>query len=679
MATYGMLIVPIALAEFPFTFPRALEARLSCESAKRRLASWSLREPICRVSQFTLTNRFFDFLLSISDVLVLGAGVAGVTAAQALKKAGLNVKVLEGRDVPGGRVRTDYKRFSFPSSAPANFIGKNIPVDLGGSWIHGVQGGGNPIYSLAQLAKSPVVKSRWERTALFNSDGSKASEAVLLWWMKMMSDVTDYFEEELEDPNMSISEALDDYLQINNFGNEELSTDEVSFPAIRASDSDSEDDFSASMSSEGKRTTDSHPAPAVIPPQVQKALVRIALVIAGEWEWAERMEVLSARNSFQDGEQLGADVMMPEGYWTIFQRTFMKEFESNTIDYNSKVSKVTMSKGGSSSKLIAPSNQNSSPTSSRAPLHNSGSMSSISSYSGPVTVSTTDGREFVADHVICTLPLGVLKRDDVKFNPALSDHKSVSIARLGYGTMNKIWVQFERAFWEEGSSHPSHHSSSADGNTFGLGSLNSARSQNGKDDSSQSAPSSPRSNASSGISRPSSPRLSIGLGEALSPHCLIWMNEKGDGRLTVGVNFNVVVPHSNILCVMSTGESVPAVERMSDEEVLAELMTRLRRCYGSDIPEPCNHLITRWSTDEWSYGSYSSLILGSTHDDLKELARAEGKLHFAGEHTNTQYVGSVHGAYISGMRAATEVLTAVGKPAPTPHKSFEPEDDLKEE
>lgn len=625
---------------------------------------------------FAITNVFCHVSWFLIDALVLGAGVAGITAAHALKKAGLNVKVLEGRDVPGGRVRTDYSRFYFPSSAPSHLIGRNIPVDLGGSWIHGVQGGANPIYSLARLANSPVVKSRWERIALFNSDGSKASDAVMLWWLKMMSDVTDYFENELEDPNVSISEALDEYLQLNNFGKEELSTDEVSFPSIRTSESDSEDDSCASLSSEGKRTTDGHLEPAVIPPAVQKALVRIALVIAGEWEWAERMEVLSARNSFQDGEQIGADVLLPEGYWTIFDRTLMKDLKSNTIEYNSKVVKVTMSKGDSQPKMAHHTPLSSSPSTARNSLHRSGSVSSAASYTGPVTVSTADGREFSADRVICALPLGILKRDDVKFSPALSDHKSVSIARIGYGSMNKIWVQFERAFWEESSSNNGSPSFEAHANHHPIA---GGRLQPGKDDSS-SAPSSPRSLGSS-ISRPSSPRsfLSSLGAESQLPHCLIWMNEVGDGRMTVGINFNVVVPHSNILCIMATGDSGPAIERMTDDDILSELMGRLRRCYGSDIPDPCNHLISRWSQDEWSYGSYASPVLGSSHDDLKELSRVEGKLHFAGEHTTTEYLGSVHGAYLSGMRAATEVLTALGKPAPIPHESFEPEDDLKQE
>ena len=41
------------------------------------------------------------------DVVVIGAGLAGLTAARALTIAGRNVIVLEGSDDIGGRVRTD--------------------------------------------------------------------------------------------------------------------------------------------------------------------------------------------------------------------------------------------------------------------------------------------------------------------------------------------------------------------------------------------------------------------------------------------------------------------------------------------------------------------------------------------------------------------------------------------
>ncbi|HSH11962.1 MAG TPA: FAD-dependent oxidoreductase, partial [Ilumatobacter sp.] len=56
-------------------------------------------------------------------VVVVGAGVSGLTAARDLAVGGAEVVVLEARDRIGGRTWT------------ADIAGAQI--DLGGSWIHG--------------------------------------------------------------------------------------------------------------------------------------------------------------------------------------------------------------------------------------------------------------------------------------------------------------------------------------------------------------------------------------------------------------------------------------------------------------------------------------------------------------------------------------------------------------
>ena len=74
-----------------------------------------------------------DASLREAEVLILGAGIAGLAAARTLVDDGWKVIVLEARNRIGGRVWTD------------NSLG--LALDLGASWIHGVKG--NPITILA--------------------------------------------------------------------------------------------------------------------------------------------------------------------------------------------------------------------------------------------------------------------------------------------------------------------------------------------------------------------------------------------------------------------------------------------------------------------------------------------------------------------------------------------------
>lgn len=46
-------------------------------------------------------------------------------------------------------------------------------------------------------------------------------------------------------------------------------------------------------------------------------------------------------------------------------------------------------------------------------------------------------RVFEADAAVVTVPLGVLKRDKIAFQPPLSERKRATIARLGFGVLNK--------------------------------------------------------------------------------------------------------------------------------------------------------------------------------------------------------------------------------------------------
>lgn len=101
---------------------------------------------------------------SSEHVLVVGAGMAGLTAAQELRKAGLKVIVMEGRDRTGGRIYTD-NRFGFPA-------------EHGAQWIEGVQG--NPLTQLAQQLQLQTQMTDFDDVEFFSTNGQPSNTTELL-------------------------------------------------------------------------------------------------------------------------------------------------------------------------------------------------------------------------------------------------------------------------------------------------------------------------------------------------------------------------------------------------------------------------------------------------------------------------------------------------------------------
>ena len=69
-------------------------------------------------------------------------------------------------------------------------------------------------------------------------------------------------------------------------------------------------------------------------------------------------------------------------------------------------------------------------------------------WGGPgVEVELASGERVLADRVIVTVPLGVLKAGSIRFAPALSAGKQAAIDRLGMGLLNKHFLRFDAPFW----------------------------------------------------------------------------------------------------------------------------------------------------------------------------------------------------------------------------------------
>lgn len=129
------------------------------------------------------------------------------------------------------------------------------------------------------------------------------------------------------------------------------------------------------------------------------------------------------------------------------------------------------------------------------------------------------------------------------------------------------------------------------------------------------------------------------------------------GKFNYFVNINKFAANSHALMTFTFGDYSVQAESLTDAQIKDEVMTHLRAIYGSSIPAPQQLLRTRWNTNPNAYGCYSYVAAGSSSADFSTLANAvQNKLYFAGEHTSRDYRGTVHGAYLSGQRAAEALM-----------------------
>ena len=212
------------------------------------------------------------------------------------------------------------------------------------------------------------------------------------------------------------------------------------------------------------------------------------------------------------------------------------------------------------------------------------------SYKHSEVIVKTNQREYTADRVIVTLPIGVLKHGSVEFEPSLPKEKQKSIAAIGSGTLDKLFLKFPYVFW------------------------------------------------------------------AKDREVLNWVSDE-HGRWNEWLNISAYI-NQPVLLGFNAAEYARKVETWSDKEIVADAMNALRTIYGSNIPEPESWQVTRWYTDQFSRGSYSFNAVGANIESRATLAKAVDKrLFFAGEATSEDYPATVHGAYLSGIDAAKEIIS----------------------
>jgi monoamine oxidase len=111
---------------------------------------------------------------------------------------------------------------------------------------------------------------------------------------------------------------------------------------------------------------------------------------------------------------------------------------------------------------------------------------------------------------------------------------------------------------------------------------------------------------------------------------------------------------AGVLTVMAGGSASDATRRIIEKEGIGGL-TRSLDWLGARRAELLAWRQAVWENDPWARGGYA--VFDAAYDPASRdwLARASGRLFFAGEHTSATWQGYMNGAVESGRRAAAEI------------------------
>lgn len=210
-----------------------------------------------------------------------------------------------------------------------------------------------------------------------------------------------------------------------------------------------------------------------------------------------------------------------------------------------------------------------------------------------------------ADHVICTVPLGVLKESPKLFEPQLPEFKQESIQNLLFGTVDKIFLEFERPF----------------------------------------------------------------LSQDISEIMLLWtddvpksLDDESDEfikQFWYRKIYSFSKLNDTLLLGWISGKEAEYMETL-DEKTISDKCLELLKKFLKDpcIPAPKRCVTTSWKSQPYTRGSYTSIGVGASQEDIENLAQplysnphqSKPSILFAGEHCSPVYYSTVHGAYLSGMK-----------------------------
>ncbi|KAJ5054330.1 uncharacterized protein L3040_000606 [Drepanopeziza brunnea f. sp. 'multigermtubi'] len=265
-----------------------------------------------------------------------------------------------------------------------------------------------------------------------------------------------------------------------------------------------------------------------------------------------------------------------------------------------------------------------------AKLKLSTKVTSVASGFEKVSVQTDNGYSLDFDEVVITCPLGWLKKNKAVFQPELPARFTQAADAIGYGSLEKVYVTFPRAFWLGSADYP-------DTKPF------------------------------------------TGFAQWLAPQYAKDTNPKGWNQEVVDM---ATLPnscaHPTLLFYLFGDQSETFATELTarpSQKERDEYLTKFFKPYYSLLPHynaeskdcvPVQCLATTWVADDLAgNGSYTTMRTGLEDADKHIEVMREGLpgrgVWFAGEHTAPFVaLGTVTGAYWSGEAVAKRIAGSYG-------------------
>lgn len=518
-------------------------------------------------------------------VCVVGAGIAGMSACLKFVQGGVDTVCLEARDRIGGRMFTNERGY-----------------DMGCSWIHGVSL--NPLVERCDA-------SHWNLELIPTDLDShftlfKALSPSLIAKASSLPPATVYNPQLVERMKQVHYTALEEISQIGKQREENPSHPTATATAtatVTASGGDQPiDRIYCQLVDFDNR------------PEDEKAVLQWFRVLDENINGG-CFENLSL-NSFHVYLEGEGHSMIKGGYGRLMDKVFQATVQNS----RKETCRRNLSSGSFELRLnhvvtdIVVSTDPQAPPVRVSYSHRNGNGNGPSTYS-----------EFF-DHVLVAVPVGVLKRKSIHFSPPLSPavHQR-TIDAVGFGTVEKLFLEFDRNFWESQHSH------------FGVVPV---------DDTPAQHPTFFRSSNSSNSDDNDAARRS----EREFLYFMDYSFMTGRPTLLVWMEFQRFSPME-----ASFLRSPQMIERiLSLLRMLFPVAADARLVYSE---------VSSWGSDLFCGGSWSSLPVGCTRNHLLQMQNWHAdRVLFAGEYMHECFISTVQGALLTGERQADKILDRLQDP-----------------